>query len=166
MKIGFLVPHLGVSHQSFRLIHNINEVTTNVVDPDIMVFYENLVRPCYPLKFATSNIADAWNYSGNLITTTLSSAYKSIRFPAPSNKYFYVFNLEWIKMPNKLYENLAEVYQNPNLKLLARSQEHANLIEEAWARPVRAVIKDFNIDALAKVIKEDENETGKNQKIL
>ena len=162
MRFSFLVTELSLSQSNLRLILNINKFLKDRSDTDICVFYENKIRPCYPLNFATTGIVDAWNYSGNLIATNLSTANWILNFPKVKNKYFYVFDLEWINMPNKKYKDLSKVYQNESLKILTRSREHADQIEQVWGRPVRAVTKEFDINEIAKIVKEDEDGYRKN----
>lgn len=166
MKIGFLLSNLGATQSAFRIIYNTNIICSKRYDVDIVVFYENAMKACYATNFATTNIVDAWSYPGNIISTNLNTAYKSLRFPGAKRKYFYVVDLEWINIPNKQYEKLAEIYQSQSIQLITRSQEYANRIEEAWARPVRGIVREFNIDEFIKIISEDENDTGTNKRIL
>jgi hypothetical protein len=148
VKLGFLVPHLGGTQLAFRLIYNVNKASHRSIDKDIVVFYENIVKPCYTVGFMTTNVADAWSYPGPMIATNLSTAHKIIQFPGPPRKYFYVWDLEWKDIPNKKYEALAEIYHNPKLELIARSDHHAKAIEHVWGRSVKAVVEDCDIDQL------------------
>jgi hypothetical protein len=154
VKLSFLLPHLGGTQTAFKLIYNINTFSAKCLDTDIVIFYENLMRPCLKPEFATMNITDAYNYSGNIIATNLNTAYKISRFPRVKKALFYVVDLEWIKVPHKEYETLANIYQNPNIELLARSYNHARQIELCWNRPVKSIIHDFDILQFKEVINE------------
>lgn len=151
MKLGFLVSTLDIP----CLIENINRVLPTRPDLDICVFYENAVKPPIPPKFATMNITDAWNYSGDIVATDLSTATKILRFPNIKRKYFYVYSLEWTEMVYKEYEQLASIYQNPKLNLLAQNTQDAQIIEQVWNRPVFGVVDTFEIKSFLNFLESE-----------
>lgn len=154
MRLSFLLNHTGGTQTAFKLIHNINTFLDKNIKDDIVIFYENLMKPCFAPKFATMNMADAWAYAGNVIATNLTTANKMILFPSSQRKMFYCIDLEWLYIKDKEYEELANIYQNPHIKLLARSDNHAKIIERVWNRSA-TVIHDFKIEQFIEVIKND-----------
>ena len=152
MKLGIIVPNLGLNNKNFKMIQNINEIHKNRVDVDIIVFFENLMRPCVAPEFATMPLFDGFNYSGPLMATTLPSAYKLLKFTGSREKYFYIWDLEWILFENKNYESLINVYSNEKLKLITRNEHHKKIVENCWGREVFATVNDFDMEKLVKVM--------------
>ncbi len=119
---------------------------------DIIVFYEELARPCLPMNFASMQVAEAWAFDGILVATDLSTAAKMLRFPCAMARLFYVWDLEWVRTASRSYRDLRGVYAHPDLQLLARSNEHATLIENCWRKPI-GVVEDFDLTHLAEALK-------------
>ncbi len=61
-------------------------------------------------------------------------------------------------MQNRDYDELRKVYENPRLKLIARSERHAKIIRNAWQDPV-GIVENADIQQLWNVVKQ--NEAGK-----
>lgn len=157
MKLGFLVPSLGPSQLSFRVIYQSNKAIRSNKGHDIITFYEVLSQPCFSLGFATMNVIDAWNYHGPLIATTISSAEKIVRFPRPKQRYFYIWDLEWVHIKSRNFLPFCDIYQNPQLSLICRSESHKKIVEQCWNVKVRAVVEDFDIEGFSKIIEEDDD---------
>ncbi len=130
-KLGILVNNLGPSQLSFEILIRANKYSN---DLDFVLFYQNLCRPCFNLTSAAMQINEIYSFPGPAIATDLSTANTLIAAPSPVRKYFYVWDLEWIRMPQKNYESLAHIYQNPELQLIARSGSHKKLLENCWNR--------------------------------
>ncbi len=143
-RIAFFISSLAASQLSYQLIKNLNNFyeIDRSGQVDFAVFYEQEARPCIEPNFLITNATDAWNYSGQLISTTLSTSHKAIKFPKAKHT-FYVYDLEWIEMQNKQYEILSEIYQTPKC-ILVRSTDHSDIIKKVWNRPAQSV-GDFDI---------------------
>jgi hypothetical protein len=149
-KIGFLVPNLNNSWSNI-LINSINSSIAPQVD--ISVFYENQIIPSAPLKFLSTNMVDAYNYPGQaLIATGLSTAYKLLKFPSAAGKYYYIMEFEWMKIKNKQYEELAEIYQSSELKLITKNNHYKKVMEDCWKANIIGIVEDFNIKQFKEVI--------------
>ena len=144
-KLGILVPHLGASHQNYCLLRNVNRLLTQSADTDVILFYENLNIPCVQPMAAMMQIHEAWGFDAPVIATSLSTAEKLIRMPGPTKKIFYTWDLEWLRMPQKLWEQLYSVYAHPSLRLVARGEDHKQILQDAWNKKVDAVIDDFEL---------------------
>lgn len=144
-KIGILVNNLGLAQSNWYLIQNINRMLGERFDIDVMVFYEEPHRPCAPTNFALMQMVEAWGYDGSVVATTLSTAAKALSFPGTVKKWFYIWDLEWVHMRLKDYAMLQSIYANTSLQLLARSDEHARVIQDCWNRPVSGIVEDFNM---------------------
>jgi len=138
-KIGVLLNNLGPSQLNYYFIKSTNELLAKRTDLDIVVFYENLQVKCLPTNFASMPILEAWNFHGPMIATSLSTAAHLIRFPSSCKKIFYINDLEWIRLKNKNFSVLQSVYSSKELTLIARSNDHKNIIENCWNTKVIAV---------------------------
>lgn len=159
-NIGFLVKTLNASQESFCLVHQANRAITN--DHNIIVFSDTPNVPCVPNNFAHMQIAEAWSCSYPLIATNLSLANKLVNFPGTKEKYFYVWDLEWLRYPShaKNYHLFASVYRNPRLKLIARSQQHKEIIEDCWNTLTVGIVDDYSIDQFIEIINAERDKQG------
>lgn len=146
LQINFLVRDLIASQLSYYLTKNLNDAQ-NI---NGIVFYENLVPPCLIPKFTTMNISEAWAQPGISIATTLSTAHKLVNFTGRAKKYFYVWDLEWLRGRNRVYTMYSPFFCNNELTLIARSEEHKKIIENNFNREIKIVCPDFNMDILAR----------------
>lgn len=133
MKVGLCLNNLGSSQLAAEAIAWADKACAS--GHSATLFYECVEKPCLPLSFMVTNLADAWGFGGVLIATDLSTAAKVAGFPSAEKKIFHVWDLEWVRRPGQ-YRELQSVYGDPRLLLTARSAEHAALISEAWNRPV------------------------------
>lgn len=148
MKLGVIVDNLGPN----QLAYNVIKAGNFLKGCDYIVFYENFLKPCIPTNFATMQMFEAWGYDGTMIATNLSSASQLSNFPLVKHRYFYIWDLEWLRMKEKHFRPLAEVYRNPNLILIARSENHKNVIETCWNVKVAGIVDDFEMSQLYEVV--------------
>ena len=73
---------------------------------------------------------------------------------APKNKLFYIWDLEWTRQHGKDFEFIVQAFTDPNIKLIARSEEHAKAIKNYCNRDVENIVNDFNLDKLVRIINE------------
>jgi hypothetical protein len=149
-RIGFLVPSLNLDW-SANLIKSINSSLTP--QSDICIFYENLGHPSEEVKFLTTNMADAFGYPGVLISTSLSTAYKLQKFPVCDSKWYYIHEPEWINIPGKQYEELAEIYQDDNLNLIVKNENLRKLMEDCWRVSPKGISGNFDVKKIIEIIK-------------
>jgi hypothetical protein len=150
-SLGFMVNDLSFSQASFYLINYANKAVMND-GHEVIVFYENPVLPCLGASFSLMQMHEAWDYSGPLIANNINLASKLINLPGTSEKYFYVWDLEWTRVRNKHYHTLARVYRHPNLKLIARSLCHSRIISSCWNVDVVGIVENYNIDKIIEIV--------------
>lgn len=147
MKLGVLLDNIGSSQLAYCFVRNGNRWLANKPTDDIIGFYSNQVMPCLPIQFSIMQMSEAWGYNGNLLATDLLTATKMLRFPSAKSRLFYVWDMEWLRAhTRKSYRGMEQIYRNPALKLLARSEEHKNIIEDCWNTKVTAVVGDFEME--------------------
>jgi hypothetical protein len=152
MKLGVLLKDLGPSQLNYLFIDATNKFLDQATTDSIVAFYENLVRPCIPLQFASMQLAEAYGFDGAVIATTFGTAEKMLRLASPAQRFYYCWDLEWLRMPNRSFRPLQEVYGNPRLTLLARTAEHAKIIEQLWNRTA-TVVADFDLEKILELVK-------------
>ena len=150
-KLGILTPDLGYSQLTFQLITGVNSALADNKFLDICVFIENVVQFSWYPNFPIMTTYYAYSYPYQLFATSLTTAKKLIEFPLCKNKVFYIWDMEWTQIKDKEYDEIASIYKDPNLELVARSTNHAKYIEKCWDRPVSHIVEDFNIIDLMKV---------------
>lgn len=152
MKLGVLLDNLGPTQLAYYLIRNANALLAAEPLSDVLAFYEHLVKPCAPPHFATMQTSEVWGFDGVAVATSFATAQLLLHCPTPSKKLFYVWDIEWLRMKQKSYEGLAAVYRNPDLHLVARSGQHADLLARCWNREILCVMEDFDLTRLREVL--------------
>lgn len=149
MKAGFLVQKLGLSQQAYKLCESVNALVSQH-DVDTIVFHDEWdIIPIRP-SFMLLQKQHMWSYNGAVVATDIRSAEQLLGSPGPKRKYFYVWNLEWLYLGSFKNSQLANVYQNKDMELIARSPYHANIISKCWKKP-SFIIEDFNHNEFAKI---------------
>lgn len=152
-QIGFLVEDTLASQLSFNLIKNINDYSKDGSD-DFIVFFENATSNVITPNFALMSINEIWNFDGSLFATSVATALSMQKSFAPKRKFFYVWDLEWTRPHGKDFEFVMRAFSDKNIKLIARSDEHAKAIENYCNRDVSDIVSDFNIKKLARIANE------------
>jgi hypothetical protein len=152
-NLSLILENTGSSQVSFFAINALNKIREKETSIDSIIFCEEIHKNCIPANFSVMPISEAWLHHGPIIATTLSTAKKLINF-ASDEKFFYVWDLEWIRnKPIKKYEDYIDVYTNKSLKLIARSESHKNIIESTFNRNVSNIVSDFNVSELMEAVK-------------
>ena len=152
MNIGILVPDLVPSQLSYFLIKNVNQKCSESVDHDFVVFFENLSGKIIEPNFGMMNTTEVWSFEGHLITTTISTTLTAVKSMSPSQKYFYVWDLEWNRANGKDFESSIGAYIDPEISLIARGHDHAKAIENYCNKKVCGIVPNFNIKQLMDII--------------
>lgn len=147
-SVGVLVKDTGLSQLNFNMIRSLNRFIYQHRDNYCCMFFENIGQIMANTHFPIMNIAEAYEWKGTLVATSLSSAHKLISFPSCKDKYFYVSDLEWIRLRQHDYKLLGSIY-NSGLKVIARSEPHAALLSEVWGCKIEKVSEnlDFLLDS-------------------
>lgn len=150
MKAGIMVDSLGTTQLALQLILEINKVNLLENYIDVCVFYHYNDKVLIAPNFALFHEQEAWGYNGPVMATSLETAHRLLKIHTPVRKLFYVWDLQWI---HKIYsfEEIADVYCNDNIDLIARSESHAKIISLCWKEPV-GILRDFNYEQFASII--------------
>lgn len=141
-KLAFALKSLGPSDLAFNLL--MRSMDTSMDGWDISLFWLQLDRPCCNHLSFNAHIHELSYFDGPAIATCLETANKLINCPNLAFKFFFIEDLEWLRIQNKNYHQLEYIYRNPQFKLLCRSHDHKKLIESAWNVKVDFVIDNYN----------------------
>lgn len=150
-QIGFFVKDLSPGQLSFYLIKNLNDYIRKNSDISPIVFYENIIpflsAPLCPMMQGI----EVYGYSAPVMATTLSTAKKLLKSFGSKNKFYYVYDLEWIRPNAVRYEDFSEVFCSPEIKIIARNKDHADIIENCFNVKPIGMVEDFNIQDITKL---------------
>jgi hypothetical protein len=150
MKVGFLAYTAGTSQLGTQLMkgcNNLAESKEASVSVFIREFDKLVVQPQFPLY----QCVHAWDYKGVLISTDFDTTMILKTTYAAKKKLHYVWNLDWL-FNRKFMEEYRSVYCDDSIDLIARSQEHYDIIKGLWKEPTD-IIEDFNYEDIIKTVK-------------
>jgi hypothetical protein len=148
-KLGIMVSDLGATQLSYYLINNINKFLDSHYDVDITVFFDNLNKHSFTCNFACMQTNECWGYDGPTIATNVKLAQLLIKVPTIQEKFFYIWQPEWVIDKDNRYQYFYDTYHSPQLKLICEPN-YQNLIGKLWDVDVTRTVKDFNIDEMLK----------------
>lgn len=149
-KLGIMIEQLDFSQLGIKLTENVNQLLESDPSMDVIAFYENwAIAPLAP-HFSLMMEREVWGFKGTLMSTTLKTTERMIRCPGPSKKIFYVWDLEWLRLPFAQFEKLSEIYCHPSIELVARTSGHADLLTKVWKKPI-AVMDNFDTETLKRL---------------
>ena len=151
-QIGFIVEDLTSSQLSFNLIKNLNDFLEDS-DVDCVVFFENAGSPVVNPNFSIMSINEIWNFDGDLIATSMSTALRLSKTFSPNRKFYYVWDLEWLHNPVN-FGTVMEIMRDDRLKIIARSKSHADVIENFSNKEVVGIVEDWNTEQLLELVTE------------
>ena len=153
-KLGFLVRNLGASQLGYFLAKNLNDFLDEGLGIDCTVYSEERHNGCLTASFPVMQMVEAWGQGGTMISTSISTTCKMIKFPSSHRKLFYVWDLEFLRGHTPHYYDLIKkVYLNEDIELLVRCKNHADVIKNNFNRDVVGVIEDFNMVDIMEVVK-------------
>jgi hypothetical protein len=84
-------------------------------------------------------------HNGLIIAHTLNLANRMLGCTNNSKKVLYLYDLDWMFQPI-FYDEIYSILNNPDLFLIARSQDHADIIQRTCSRKVDAILDNFNLE--------------------
>ncbi len=154
MKAGILVDRLDSSQMGFNIVNSINHISDNMTNVDIIVFTREPSTPPITPLFAVMPETEVWGFNAPIISTSLETASILINVTGPTKKYFYVWDLEWMRLENFMHKDLSEIYNNEGIELISRSKRHSLITGKCW-RHSSHTMSDFNHKDLMRIIKDE-----------
>jgi hypothetical protein len=152
-KIGILIDNLYASQLAYYVAHNVNQHLSKDWLTNFIIFVKDLVIPVLAPECAVMRWEELWGFEGKIISTTLEGTQKAVHTPGPTEIAYYAYDLDWTRLSGiPSYENLREVYQNKDIKLITRNDEYKKFIEWSWNRKVDGIAEDFDLKKILPVI--------------
>lgn len=145
--LGVMIDNFALSQIAFNTSVSVHRYIMEHGMWDVSVFIKDLTQQCVPNNYAVLQLYDAYGFKGIMVATNLDLASKLLTFPGPRKKVFYIWDLEWFTRPMS-YREMKDIYLNPQLDIICRSEEHASVFEKIWNRKPKAVIPNFEIQDL------------------
>ena len=150
MQAGVIVDYLGLSQKSIEITKELNKIDKLSDYWDVVVFFRSFGRIMKPPKFALLPEEELWGFNAPVISTDLKTTDSLLKCFSPTKKFFYLFDLEWISNRYSI-DYLSSIYLNEELELIARSKNHARIIESCWKKPI-AIIENFNYEQITELL--------------
>lgn len=135
---------LGNNQPAFLAINAVNQLVAKDAPVNFAFFIEDLARYVIRPLCSVMNFAEAWNYSGTIITTNMSQAIAVNRIASDINHVYYVWNLEWLEPNKQDYFYNQKAFQNTTL--IARSNSHAKAIHNYSGNKPQLIVPNFNLE--------------------
>lgn len=148
MNITYVINNLGNSDLSYYCIKNISDISKDTMY-SVGILYKNLFPPIREIDCAVMNISAISSISGKAIATDLETLELLSKTTSKTDKYFYVWNLEWLFAP---YDYFAIRHFMRDVKLIARSESDKQIIENYTGKSCDFIVKDFNWEELKKCL--------------
>lgn len=156
ISICAVTKDLGPSQKNFYLIKSFNKLS-KAVEISTSVFYERPSIPVVRPLFSCMGISFVSSYGGNAISTTLEEADKLLKSNTSCKKFLYLWDLEWLESP-VFFTKAYEILSNERLNIIARSESHAEVIENFCNKSVVGIVDDWNTEQLLSILQEKEGE--------
>jgi hypothetical protein len=151
IKIGIMLDNVGPNQLAHYIINSGNKfLEKNSRRSDLIMFIHNVVSPCAHINFSVMNVSEAYDFDGFLVATSLHTAAKLAKTPGTKKKFFYVWDLEWLRPYGRNFEGVSALYKHPQIELIARSQPHKDLIELSW-KPTIGIVEDGRVEQFYKL---------------
>lgn len=150
-NFGIIVEALDASQSNCDLIINLNKLVSASYQYCPVLFYQTLIKPVISPLFCQLQQQYAWGFDGPLIATNLTTMNILLNCVKSSKKLFYVYDLEWLYMSPILYTQLANLYQHTDVKLIARSSTHFDILKKCWQEPI-GIIENYDYKEFRKLI--------------
>ena len=150
-NIAAVVNDLSPSQKSFYLIDTFNKFIDDVnISPS--VFQSRSCNPVIQPLFSCRLTASLSSYSGVVISTTLADAELTLRASNHTNKYLYIWDLSWIYNTIN-FSKAMKVLRNDDLTIIARSESHAEVIENFCNKKPAAILEDWQPNKLLNIVR-------------
>ncbi len=149
-NIAALVESLGPSQNAFYLIKEWNK---GLDDPclSLSAFVNSHSVPCQQCMFSYKLLAFLCSYEGVLISTSIKNAAISLKMPTKMDRYLYLWDFNWLTQSVD-YNSICEIMSDNKIKLIARSQEHADMIENFCNRKPVGIVDNWNLEQIENLL--------------
>lgn len=88
-NLGIYINNLADTNQLQAVSETVNECIDKNIVEDCSIFFDNIAYNPFKTKCGIFNSTDIWNFSGKLITTSLSSTLTALKIVNKIDIYYY-----------------------------------------------------------------------------
>lgn len=148
--IGIVVDTIEAEHsKDYLLFKTLNDLSENY---DCYLFANNIKSLPMNNKFAILQQIEALNHSGILIATSIFNAQIVLKSLTATEKYFYIWNPEWMFFNTFFTKQINSIFYNKELNLITRSDGHFSLIQKLFKEPI-ATVYNWDKENFIKALK-------------
>ena len=151
INISALLPDLSISQNSFYLIKEFNKCLSDT-DLSMGVFHLRAALPPIQPLFSCKNVAFLNSYNGVIVSTRIEEANITLKSYCKTDRYLYLWDLDWLENPVH-FSTAMETMRDPKLKLIARSESHAEVIKNFCNREVCGIVDNWSMGQLLVIVK-------------
>lgn len=150
INIAAVLDDLGPSQKAFYFIKNFNKLAR---DPNFScsAFVCNIGVPVTKPLFSCSSVSFFSDYLGIAIATTLAEAQILLKSNNNSNKYLYLWDMEWVNKPMN-YSQVCDILLDDRLKIITRSRSHTSIVKNLCNKEPVGIVEDWNSQQLIELL--------------
>lgn len=149
INVASLLTDLKLSQNSYSMIQEFNNLSSNNFSP--CCFYQNISVPPININFPVLNSYYLPYWKGAVFATNFETADLLINIKGPCKKYFYIFDLEWLRYGLD-FKDTTSILTNTELTLVARNYDHAMMIKNYCNIAPRFLLNDWNANQLLEIV--------------
>ena len=151
--IGILKTSLQNIDKDFFAVYNINKLKQTNTPNCIFCDYvdKNFLLP---IETNILHRAHAFTFSDIIITDDLVRSQDLFNITYAKKRFLYLYHLEWPHIDNLKFSHIQRILLHNNIELIARSQPHAELIENLFKKP-KYIMSEWDYKTLVEI---DQNE--------
>jgi hypothetical protein len=120
---------------------------------DVVFCVLNKSTSKYSKDYCFFDMADKYSDSGIYIATSTNTAHYLSKMCGKNLNVFYMWDLEWTKKENFIYEDNISKYKLDNFNYWSTSEDRSKIIKHVWNIDSN-IIKDFNYEQVISKLKE------------
>jgi hypothetical protein len=148
MNLGIYIDSLQEDEQFESLALNINAGIEQGLLTDASIFYDTIGHNTIPVKCGCFNSTDLWNFTGNLITTSVNSTLTALNIV---NKFKIHFYHGWASKGENALSLIAATV-NPTVKTLCRDEDGAKEFYRITGTTPVGIVNDFNLTEILQQV--------------
>ena len=148
MNIGIYFNNTSESEPLYKALQSVNEGLTEGTVKDASIFYDDSGPNSIPAKCGFFDAVDIWHFTGDLITTSLSTTNRVRKIV---NKFDTIFYYGWFDERDPL--ELIKIANDDNIRVVCNSQSSKNQFVRLTGKDPSGIVQDFNLEKLVKVKK-------------
>jgi hypothetical protein len=158
MNVGILLNNVFSNQEAFLTIAQGNELQASHPKINVELYYKD-IAPFF-LRYAglVTSLDKAMHSNSYLVATNMELAVYAINAYSDKPRFLYLSEIEWLNGKNEYLQNYT-VLTHPQLHIIVPSYEYADELKNYCGKDAIAVIPNFNLIEIIRVIDAVRNPT-------